>query len=108
MAENDHERNTVSECVDDRGEGVAASGPFGDHCDTYLTGAPGIPVGNIHGALLVAGQHQRHLAVLMKRVKDRQNIIPRQGRNEFASFGLENIHYGIGNSHYLFLVLSDF
>ncbi len=74
-------------------------GPFGHHRDTDFAGAARITVGDIHGRLLMARQDQRHLAVFMQRVEDRQNIVARQCGDELYSFGLENIDDGIGNAH---------
>jgi hypothetical protein len=98
MTEDHHQRNAVGERVDDCGESVTAAGPFGDHGDTDFAGAAGITIGDIYGGLLVASENQRHLTVLMQRIKDRQNIIAGQGGNELHAFDLQNIDDRIGNS----------
>ena len=41
----------------------------------------------------------RHLAILVQRIEDRQNIVARQCGHEFHPLGLENIDDGIGNTH---------
>ncbi len=99
MAENHHQWHAIGECIHDGRKRIAAPRPFGHHRDTDLARAARIPVGDIHSRLLMAGQDQRHLSVLMQRVEDRQDIVSRQRRDEFHSLDLENIHDGVGNSH---------
>jgi hypothetical protein len=99
MAKDNHERNAVGECVHDGREGIAAPWSFSDHRDSHLASAPRITVGYVDGSLLVPRQHERHLAILMECIENGQDVVARQGCDEFHSFGFEDIDYGIGDTH---------
>src|SRR3990172_2041078 len=100
VTENHHQGNTIGKRVDDGGKGVAPPRPLGDHRHAGLAGAARIAVRHENRRLFVARQDQRDLAVLVKGVEQRQNIVTGQPGDEFHVFGLENVNDGVGNAHH--------
>ena len=96
VAEDNHQRYASVKALHDCGKRIATPGPLRHHRHADFAGAARVTVGDIHRRLFVAREDQRHLAVFMKRIEDRQNVIAGQSRHELHAFGSKNIDDSIG------------